>query len=93
MWQKLGLPYPDIDSEYRFDSETGRNKMYVKPPSKFYTSVHGIVDFLVESEINCNFRYARNEPKDWFYPQAQDLDTWLQEATFTNVRTKYIFLQ
>ena len=83
MWQALGLPYPDIDSDYRFDSETGRNKMYVKPPSKFYTSVHGIVDFLVESEINCNFRYARKEPKDWFYPQAQDLDTWLQEATLS----------
>lgn len=83
MWQKLGLPYPDISSKYRFDSETGRSKMYVKPPSKFYTSVHGIVDFLVESEINCNFRYARKEPKDWFYPQAQDLDTWLQEANLS----------
>lgn len=81
MWQKLGLPYPDINSNFNFDSESPRNRMYMRPPSKFYTSIHGIVDFLVESEINCNFRYARKEPKDWFYPQAQDLDTWLQEAT------------
>ena len=81
MWQKLGLPYPDINSNFNFDSESPRNRMYMRPPSKFYTSIHGIVDFLVESEINCNFRYARKDPKDWFYPQAQDLDTWLQEAT------------
>ena len=81
MWTGLGIPYPDIDSEYNFDCETGRNSMYLKLPSKIYTSVHGIVDFLVESEINCNFRYAKKEKKDWFYPQAQDLGDWLQEAT------------
>lgn len=82
MWKGfLGLPFPDIDSDFNFDSETGTNRMYLKPPSKLYTSVHSIVDFLVESEINCNFRYARKEKKDWFYPQSQDLGDWLQEAT------------
>ena len=75
------LPFPDISSDYNFDSQIGVGSMYLKPPSKFYTSVHGIVDFLVESEINCNFRYAGKEKKDWFYPQAQDLRDWLQEAT------------
>lgn len=81
MWTRAGLPFPDISSNFNFDCESGRNRMYVKHPSKIYTSVHGIVDFLVESEINCNFRYARKEKRDWFYPQAQDLGNWLQEAT------------
>lgn len=76
----LGLPFPDINSFKAFDSETGRKGMYFKPPSKFYTSVHGVVNFLVESEINCNFRYARKEPKDNFYPQNTNLSTWLQET-------------
>ncbi len=76
----LGLPYPDIDSETAFDCETGRTSMYYKPPSKFYTSVHGVVDFLVESEINCNFRYAKNAPKDNFYPQNPNLSSWLQQT-------------
>ncbi len=76
----LGLPYPDINSETAFDCETGRTSMYYKPPSKFYTSVHGIVDFLVESEINCNFRYAKNSPKDNFYPQNPNISTWLQQT-------------
>jgi hypothetical protein len=76
----LGIPFPDIVSNTRFDCENGRRSMYFKPPSKFYLFVHGIVDFLVESEINCNFRYAKKEPADWFYPQHQDLSTWLQDT-------------
>jgi hypothetical protein len=74
-----GVPFPDIKSTARFDDETGKNEFYYKQPSKFYLYTHGIVNFLVESEINCNFRYARNEPKDHFYPQRQDLSVWLQE--------------
>lgn len=74
-----GLPFPDIKSTSKFDCEKGANEFYYKHPSKFYLYTHGVVDFLVESEINCNFRYARNEPKDWFYPQNQNLPVWLQE--------------
>lgn len=77
----LGLPFPDIDSEAVFDSSTGNNSMYYKPPSKMYTSVHGVVNFLVESEINCNFRYEGLTPKEWFYPRHTNLTTWLQETT------------
>lgn len=80
IWTNTGIPFPDIKSETAFDCETGRRDFYYKPPSKFYLFVHGIVDFLVESEINCNFRYAKNEPKEWFYPQHQNLSTWLQEV-------------
>lgn len=80
IWSSSGIPFPDIKSETAFDCETGRRDFYYKPPSKFYLFVHGIVDFLVESEINCNFRYAKNQPKEWFYPQHQNLSTWLQET-------------
>lgn len=74
-----GIPFPDINSVAKFDCETGKKDIYYKHPSKFYLYTHGVVNFLVESEINCNFRYARNEPKDWFYPQNQNLTVWLQE--------------
>jgi hypothetical protein len=82
-YQGTGLPFPDIDSYTAFDCESGRTYFYYAPPSKFYLFVHGVVDFLVESEINCNFRYAKTQPKDWFYPQQQNLETWLQESHLT----------
>jgi hypothetical protein len=71
--------FPDIKSDYVFDCPTGRNDYYLRPPSKFYLFTHGIIDFLVESEINCNFRYAKKQPHEQFY-RNQDLATWLQEA-------------
>lgn len=77
-----GIFFPDIKSDYKFDCLTGKNKFYLRPPSKFYLFTHGIVDFLVESEINCNFRYAKKEPKDWFY-NNQNLPEWLQEVNLS----------
>ena len=78
-FQYLGIPFPDIRSEFKFDCETGKNSFYLRPPSKFYLFVHGIADFLVESEINCNFRYGKPQPKDQFY-NGQQLSSWLQET-------------
>lgn len=77
------IPFPDIESVYRLDCETGRNKFYVKPPSKMYLYSYGIVNFLVESEINCHFRYARKESKDWFYPQVSNVAEWVQEKNLS----------
>lgn len=79
IFESLGFVFPDIKSEYNFDCLTNNNDFYVKPPSKFYLFTHGIVDFLVESEINCNFRYSKKQPKDQFY-QGQSLGDWLQEV-------------
>lgn len=79
-WTTSGVPFPDIKSKTKFDCERGRTDFYYKPPSKFYLFVHGVTDFLVESEINCNFRYGKAEPRDWFYPQQQNLTDWLQET-------------
>jgi hypothetical protein len=72
--------FPDIVNTYNFDCETGRNGFYVKTPSKFYTHSHGIIEFLVESEINCHFRYQGKEPKDWFYQDGMNINDYLQES-------------
>ena len=75
----LGALFPNIDSDYQFDCSTSRNKMYIKKPNKFYLWYYGITNFLVESEINCNFRYGKREPKDQFYPAFADIVGWTQE--------------
>lgn len=75
----LLIPFPDIDSNYTFDCESGRNSFYVKPPSKLYLYYYGITDFLVESEINCNYRYGKVEPRDNFYPNVGDVMEWTQQ--------------
>lgn len=81
----LLIPFPDIDSDYKFDCETGRRGFYVRPPSKMYLYSYGIVNFLVESEINCHFRYAKRgvedrvSPEDGFYPQISNVAEWVQE--------------
>lgn len=76
----LGVPFPDINSELNFDScGEYKNRFYIRPPAKMYLFYYGIADFLVESEINCNFRYAQNSDKEFFYPQAGDIVDWTQE--------------
>lgn len=76
----MGIPFPDINSELNFDScGEYRNRFYIRPPAKMYLFYYGITDFLVESEINCNFRYAQNSDKEFFYPQAGDMVDWTQE--------------
>ena len=71
--------FPDINSNYNFDCATSRDRMYIKKPNKFYLWYYGITDFLVESEINCNYRYGKREPKDQFYPAYADIVAWTQE--------------
>ena len=79
LWTDYFVPFPDITSNHKFDCETGRTSFYLKQPSKIYLYYYGIVDFLVESEINCNFRYGKPEKKDQFYPQVGDTIDWTQE--------------
>lgn len=78
--------FPDFGSDTNLDCDTG--KFYKKDPSKFYLYYYGLPQFLVESEINCHFRYARREPHEWFYPNggASDYKWWTQEK---NVPIKY----
>lgn len=74
----LVIPFPDIDSDYRFDCLTSSNRFYIKS-GKFYTAYYSVVDFLVESEMNLNFRYGGRDLKDQFYPLASDLEEYTQE--------------
>lgn len=89
-FKKLKAIYPDINSNYNFDQVTGRDDFYLRPPSKFYLFTHGVIDFLVESEINCNFRYGRKEPKDQFY-KNQNLSKWLQEVNLPIIEPNTFF--
>ena len=75
----LGVPFPEIDSNFTFDCLNGKTGFYVKPHSKMYLYYYGIADFLVESEINCNYRYGRKELKDNFYPSVGDVVGWTQQ--------------
>ena len=72
------LFFPSNDSELSFDYFKGAN-MYIAPPSKFYLFSYGFPYFLVESEINCNYRYARREPYENFYPNISDVIEFTQE--------------
>lgn len=72
------LFFPSNDSELSLDYYKGNN-MYITPPSKFYLFSYGFPHFLVESEINCNYRYARREPYDNFYPNIPDVIAFTQE--------------
>ncbi len=72
--------FPSDSSRFNLDPDNGGStNFYVKPPSKFYLFSFGIPYFLVESEINCNFRYAKREAHENFYPNVRDVILWLQE--------------
>jgi hypothetical protein len=85
--QNFFLPiFANNISQYKLDTcssdYTGtllKWKFYVKPPCKFYTYSYGIPYFLVESEVNCNNRYAKPPLKDNFYPNVGDVIDWTQE--------------
>ena len=72
-----GTPLPQVKSQFTF-ANYNESGMYVKP-SKFYLFYYGIPQFLVESEINCNYRYGKKEPENNFYPNLGDYVEWTQE--------------
>jgi hypothetical protein len=71
--------FPDFDSSYNFDSVKGNRDMYLRPPSKFYLYYYGIPGIITETEINTNYRTARKEPENDFYPNVGDHVDWTQE--------------
>lgn len=76
------IPMPDIDSDYEFDCKPGGNKFYIRP-SKFYTAYYSVVDFLVESEMNLNMRYANKDINTHFYPVVPNLEFLTQEKNIS----------
>ncbi len=73
-----GRIFPDIVNEFSLDNEN-KGGNYYRPPSKFYLYYYGIPNFLCESRINTNYRYAGKEEFENFYPQVGDLGAWTQE--------------
>lgn len=76
------IVFPDRASDYYLDPG-GSPKIpgfYVKPPNKFYLYSYGIPYFLVESEINNNYRYGKREAHENFYPNVGDVIDWTQEG-------------
>lgn len=85
-----GKAFPDIDSDYVFDNLQASGN-YVVPPSKFYLYYYGITNFLAETRINTNYRYAGKEKNRSFYPLVGDLGEWTQEET-VSIREPNVFL-
>lgn len=73
---------PTNRSYYNLDTVgSADSTFYVDPSNKFYLYAYGIPYFLVESQINCNFRYAKRERFENFYPNVGDFVEWTQQNT------------
>lgn len=74
-----GLFFPSQRSQYRLQYEQTGTHLYVNSEAKFYLYSYGFPYFLVESEFNCNFRYAGREMSENFYPNTGDIISYTQE--------------
>lgn len=72
--------FPANRSKFNLDNHSGSSGFYIKPPAKFYLYSYGIPYFLVESVINCNYRYAKRERHENFYPNVGDVIEFTQES-------------
>lgn len=73
------MKYPNFFVAARYDTPYGLDQMYVLPPSKIYLFYYGIASFLVESTVNCNYRYGGPNDEQRFYPNISDYVSWTQE--------------
>lgn len=76
--------FPEIPTGYSlwdgFSWQTNLSEFYISDKYKFLTYYYGIPNFLVESEVNLNYRYARLEPNEDFYPNVNDVLNWTQQS-------------
>jgi hypothetical protein len=63
----------------------GNTEKFFYQNGYIYLYHYGIPYFLVESDVNVDFRHAENLQEKAFYPLQSDLDYWLQEE---NVRLR-----
>lgn len=81
-WNVLGRPISNLDFKTtKFFYQNG----------KIYLYNYGIPYFLVESDINVDYRYAENSKEKDFYPHMADLDFWLQEKNVKPTEDNYYF--
>ena len=77
--ESLGISdLPVLNSRYNFDGIKSSNSRYISDPAKFFLFMYGIPTFLVESEINGNFRYHGTERHEQ-YAERVDVYDWVQE--------------
>lgn len=77
-----GALFPEIGSNYKY-ADCVEEGTYVKYPTKFYLFYYGIPQFLVESDINCDFRYMGTRREQSFYPHGGDYMSWTQEKNIS----------
>ena len=71
---------PFLSTEFNFDCHSNDRVFYERPPSKMYLYSYGIPYFLIESDINANFRYAGTEPHEQFASNGVNVNDWVQET-------------
>ncbi len=86
-----GRLFPDIFYDVQFDCNVNTNKFYVEPPGKFYLYSISYTNFLCESKINTEFRNARKEPWNQFYPQNTDYESISQPNVVALTRPESFF--
>lgn len=75
--------FPDLNSEFQLDNSNSSD-FYMRESSKFYLYYYGFASYLVESEINTNFRYGRRSINDQYYPDIQsDIVEFTQEKNLS----------
>lgn len=95
----LSFSISNIFSGALFQSLLGvaRTRLDARKNKLFYQSgfIHlynyGIPYFLVESDVNLDYRYGENNVEKDFYPHQQDLDFWFQEKNVPITEDNYYF--
>jgi len=90
-FKSSGEVFPDIFYDVKFDCAGTNNTFYVEPPGKFYLYSISYTNFLCETRVNTNFRNARKEPWNQFYPQNTDYEAISQPATVSLTRPESFF--
>ena len=83
--------FPNIDYDVQTDCGDSTSGFYVEPPKKFYLYYYGNPSFLTETRINTNFRNARKELWNQFYPQNLDFMSLTQEKNVSIRRPNTFF--
>lgn len=83
--------FPSIFYDVRFDCNVNSGGFYVAPPGKFYLYNIGFANFLCETRINTNFRNARVDLWNQFYPQNTDYEALTQPSDVSLTRPESYF--
>ena len=83
--------FPNIFYDVQFDCLNSTGGFYIEPPGKFYLYSMGFANFLCETRVNTNFRNARKEPWNQFYPQNTDYEAMTQPEVVSLTRPEEFF--